>query len=89
MSWPKAISISAARSASTRKRRSASPKSVSASTSRPTRRLRPDLKVLFITGYAENAVIGNGHLDHGMEVITKPFGTTALGAKIRYLIDKV
>jgi CheY-like chemotaxis protein len=34
---------------------------------------RPDLKVLFITGYAENAVIGRGRLDHGMFVLTKPF----------------
>ena len=33
----------------------------------------PDLKVLFITGYAENAVIGNGHLAPGMQVMTKPF----------------
>ena len=49
---------------------------------------RPELKVLFVTGYAENAVVGNGHLDHGMEVITKPFSTTALAAKIRDLIDR-
>ena len=34
---------------------------------------RPDLKVLFVTGFAENAAVGNGHLDAGMEVITKPF----------------
>ena len=40
---------------------------------------RPDLKVLFITGYAENAVVGNGHLEAGMEVITKPFAMTAIG----------
>jgi hypothetical protein len=43
--------------------------------------------VLFITGYAENAVIGNGHLEAGMEVITKPFVMTALGAKIRDMIE--
>jgi PAS domain S-box-containing protein len=48
---------------------------------------RADLKVLFITGYAENAVVGNGHLDPGMEVITKPFGMANLGAKIRSLIE--
>jgi CheY-like chemotaxis protein len=48
---------------------------------------RPDLKVLFITGYAENAVVGNGHLDPGMAVMTKPFVMTALGNKIRDLID--
>jgi PAS domain S-box-containing protein len=48
---------------------------------------RPDLKILFITGYAENAVVGNGHLDPGMHVITKPFVTTTLANKVRELID--
>jgi len=48
---------------------------------------RPDLKVLFITGYAENAAVGNGLLDAGMEIITKPFVMASLGAKIRDLID--
>ena len=37
------------------------------------RRERPELKVLFITGYAENAVLNHGHIEHGMEVLTKPF----------------
>ncbi len=50
--------------------------------------LRPDLKVLFITGYAENAVVGNGHLDPGMEVLTKPFAMDHLAGKIRDLIQK-
>lgn len=49
--------------------------------------LRPDLKVLFITGYAENAVIGNGHLDPGMEVMTKPFEIAALGSKVRQMLE--
>jgi hypothetical protein len=49
---------------------------------------RTDLKVLFITGYAENAVVGNGYLAPGMEVITKPFGMASLGAKIRSLIER-
>jgi PAS domain S-box-containing protein len=48
---------------------------------------RPDLKVLFITGYAENAVVGNGHLDPGMHVMTKPFAMEALGTRIRELIE--
>ena len=48
---------------------------------------RPGLKVLFMTGYAENAVVGNGHLDLGMAIITKPFETLALGAKVREIID--
>ncbi|TAY06943.1 PAS domain S-box protein (plasmid) [Rhizobium leguminosarum] len=49
---------------------------------------RPDLKVLFITGFAENAAIGNGHLGPGMEVITKPFMISTLANKIRDLIDR-
>jgi CheY-like chemotaxis protein len=51
------------------------------------RSTHPQLKVLFITGFAENAVIGNGHLDPGMSVITKPFINTALANKVRQLID--
>jgi signal transduction histidine kinase len=49
--------------------------------------VRPDLKVLFITGYAENAVVGNGRLDPGMQIITKPFAIEALGNKIREMLD--
>ncbi len=48
--------------------------------------LRPRLKVLFITGYAENAVIGHGHLEPGMHVLTKPFMMDALAKRIRDLI---
>jgi PAS domain S-box-containing protein len=48
---------------------------------------RPDLKVLFITGYAENAAIGNGFLDAGMQVMTKPFVMTVLGNKVRDMIE--
>jgi len=48
---------------------------------------RPNLKVLFITGYAENAVVRNGHLDPGMEVITKPFAIDTLSAKIQQMLD--
>ncbi|WP_458094282.1 PAS domain-containing protein [Roseomonas sp. WA12] len=50
------------------------------------RALRPDLKILFITGYAENAVIGNGHLEPGMHILTKPFAMETLAARIRELI---
>jgi hypothetical protein len=47
---------------------------------------RPDLRILFITGYAENAVVGNGHLDPGMHVMTKPFAMEALAGRIKDLI---
>lgn len=49
---------------------------------------RPDLKVLFITGYAENAVVGGEHLDPGMHVMTKPFEIQALATRIRALIEQ-
>ncbi|MDZ7864144.1 ATP-binding protein [Acidovorax sp.] len=48
---------------------------------------RPELKVLFITGFAQNAAVGNGLLDAGMEVMTKPFELTALARKVRDMMD--
>ena len=50
------------------------------------RRTRPDLKILFITGYAENAVLNHGHLEKGMQVLTKPFALEALASRIKSLI---
>ena len=50
------------------------------------RAARPDLKVLFITGYAENAAFGNGHLDPDMQMMTKPFAVDALAKRIRAMI---
>jgi two-component SAPR family response regulator len=44
--------------------------------------LRPELKVLFITGYAENAVISHGHLLPTMQILTKPFTLDALANRI-------
>ena len=46
---------------------------------------RPDLKVLFITGFAENALLSNGQLEPGMAVLTKPFLVDTLAARIREL----
>lgn len=48
--------------------------------------LRPELKTLFITGYAEHAVIGNGQLQPGMQVLTKPFAVDTLGGRVRELL---
>ena len=47
------------------------------------RMLRPGLKVLFITGYAEAAVLGHGSLDGGMYVMTKPFAMDGLASRIK------
>ena len=51
------------------------------------RTTRPDLKVLFITGYAENAIIGNGHLAPGMRLLTKPFVMETLASRIVEMTD--
>ncbi|MBA1380752.1 response regulator [Pseudomonas brassicacearum] len=50
------------------------------------RQIRPDLKVLFITGYAEHAAVRGGFLDSGMQMITKPFTFDLLTAKVREMI---
>jgi len=52
------------------------------------RGVRKGLEVLFITGYAENAVLNHGHLDEGMRVITKPFQMDAFGRLVKELISR-
>jgi PAS domain S-box-containing protein len=49
--------------------------------------LRPDLKVLFTTGYTRNAVVHNGVLDPDVELIGKPFTLDELAFKVRALLD--
>ncbi len=50
------------------------------------RLLRPGLNVLFITGYAENAVLGQDGLPHGMQLLTKPFTMERLTSRIEALL---
>jgi PAS domain S-box-containing protein len=52
------------------------------------RELRSGLKTLFITGYAHNAAVGNGLLEPGMEVLTKPFAVDHLASRIREMVSK-
>jgi CheY-like chemotaxis protein len=52
------------------------------------RRLRPELKVLFTTGYARNAIIHQGRLDKGVKLITKPFSSGDLAIKVRDILDE-
>ena len=47
----------------------------------------PDIKVLFTTGYAPNAIVHHGRLDPGVELIVKPFTQSSLAAKIRQVLD--
>ncbi|WP_254073169.1 PAS domain-containing sensor histidine kinase [Acidisphaera sp. S103] len=49
---------------------------------------RPDLRVLFITGYAEGAGIGEGALGRGMHLLTKPFSMQSLANQIKAIIAR-
>ncbi|MDB5725618.1 MAG: hybrid sensor histidine kinase/response regulator, partial [Novosphingobium sp.] len=51
------------------------------------RLVRPDLKVLFMTGYAENAALASGFLEPGMSMVTKPFAMDILAGRIREIIE--
>jgi CheY-like chemotaxis protein len=51
------------------------------------RKRRPDLRVLFTSGYARNAIVHDGRLDPGVLLITKPFTYAALASKIREVLD--
>ena len=50
------------------------------------RSTRPGLKVLFVTGFAEQAVLGDSRLEAGTQVLTKPFTMDALTARVRELL---
>ncbi len=49
--------------------------------------IRPALKVLFTSGYTENAIVHNGRLDPGVELLSKPYGREHLAAKLRRVLD--
>ncbi|MFD1109925.1 hybrid sensor histidine kinase/response regulator [Pseudoroseomonas ludipueritiae] len=50
------------------------------------RQTRPDLKVLFITGYAENTVLGSGMLEQNTHMLTKPFSMEALASRVKAIV---
>ena len=51
------------------------------------RKARPDLKVLFTSGYTENAIVHDGRLDPGVVLLSKPYRREQLAAKIRDVLD--
>jgi PAS domain S-box-containing protein len=48
---------------------------------------RPGIKILFVTGYAQNAAVRSGFLDEGMDMLTKPFAMDTLAMKVRGIFD--
>jgi CheY-like chemotaxis protein len=51
--------------------------------------MRPEIKILFTTGYTRNAIVHNGVLDAGTHLISKPFTIDDLAAKVRALLDNL
>ena len=48
---------------------------------------RPDLRVLYMTGYTRNAIVNQGRLDRGINLVSKPFTFEELAAKVRERLD--
>lgn len=50
---------------------------------------RPDVRILFTSGYTENAIVHHGRLDPGVHLLSKPYRRKALAAKIRQVLDEI
>jgi CheY-like chemotaxis protein len=50
---------------------------------------QPGIKVLFMTGYSRNAIVHQGRLDHGVEVVQKPLTQADLSGRVRDVLDDV
>jgi len=50
--------------------------------------VQPGVKVLFTTGYTANAIVHNGRLDAGLQLLSKPFSASALANRVRRLLDQ-
>jgi PAS domain S-box-containing protein len=51
--------------------------------------MRPDLKVLYMTGYSRNAVVHQGRLDEGVNLLQKPVSQAELAHRVRLVLDRV
>src|SRR5262249_44437630 len=51
-------------------------------------KVRPALRVLYMTGYSRNAVVHHGRLDEGVALLQKPITQTLLAARVRDLLEK-
>jgi CheY-like chemotaxis protein len=52
------------------------------------RRDRPEIKVLFMSGYTRDAIMRDGRLETGVELLSKPFTFAALSKKLRAVMDR-
>ncbi len=49
--------------------------------------VRPQIKVLYVSGYTANAIVHRGVLDKGIAFLQKPFKLNALAFKVRDILD--
>ena len=52
------------------------------------RPVRPEMRILYVSGYSEEAIARQGQLTEGIELLSKPFTPGVLTAKIRELLDR-
>ena len=52
------------------------------------RRQRPDLRVLYVSGYTDDTILHQGQLSPGVEFLQKPFTADALNRRVREVLDR-
>jgi DNA-binding NtrC family response regulator len=50
--------------------------------------LHPEMKVLYMSGYTDDAIVRHGILEEGVHFIPKPFSVESLALKVREVLDK-
>ena len=50
--------------------------------------MRPDIQVLYMTGYSRNAVVHQGRLDEGVDLLQKPVSQAQLAMRVRIALDR-
>jgi CheY-like chemotaxis protein len=50
--------------------------------------LHPDLKILYMTGYSRNAIVHQGRLDAGVDLLQKPLSHEQLSAMVRKVLNR-
>ena len=56
---------------------------------RRAQQIRPGIKILYMTGYSRNAVVHQGRLDEGVELLEKPISQAKLALRVREMLDRV
>ena len=56
---------------------------------RRAQQIRPGIKILYMTGYSRNAVVHQGRLDEGVELLEKPISQAKLALRLREMLDRV